>query len=320
MGRKGYKRRVSGNRMRKFPGAGDVLLIRPSTGFTHPEEGKRLCKKRGKGMRIICNPGRSEQQALNFIFAGMNPVIFSPYAAAAVLLSPFSLWGGEATFMSYNVKNGTGMDGKRDYDRTARVIAEAKPDVAALQELDSVTGRMAGRFIPGELGEMTGMHARFCRAIDYDGGAYGVGLLSRDEPLAVRRIPLPGREESRVLFVAEFPDYVVCVTHLSLTPEDQRASLPIIRTVTDTCRKPVLLAGDFNMKVAKTVLDGLDGAFRPLSDTTQMTFPSGKPSIRIDYILGRGLPESAVVTERQVDTSTVASDHCPLWVSLAWKK
>ena len=40
----------------------------------------------------------------------------------------------------------------------------------------------------------------------------------------------------------------------------------------------------------------------------------------IDYILGRGLPESAVVTERQVDTSTAASDHCPLWVSLAWKK
>ena len=152
------------------------------------------------------------------------------------------------------------------------MIAEAKPDVAALQELDSVTGRMAGRFIPGELGEMTGMHARFCRAIDYDGGAYGVGLLSRDEPLAVRRIPLPGREESRVLFVAEFPDYVVCVTHLSLTPEDQRASLPIIRTVTDTCRKPVLLAGDFNMDDAEEVLGGLGGEFRPLSDTAQLTF------------------------------------------------
>ena len=167
---------------------------------------------------------------------------------------------------------------------------------------------------------MTGMHARFCRAIDYDGGAYGVGLLSRDEPLAVRRIPLPGREEARVLFVAEFPGYVVCVTHLSLTPEDQRASLPIIRTVTDTCRKPVLLAGDFNMKVAKTVLDGLGGTFRPLSDTTQMTFPSQNASIRIDYILGRGLPASAVVTERQVDHTTVASDHCPLWVSLAWKE
>ena len=223
-------------------------------------------------------------------------------------------------FMSYNIRNGRGADDVQDLGRIAEVIGRVAPDVVALQEVDSVTGRMNGRFIPEELGRMTGMHARFCRAIDYDGGGYGIGLLSRAEPLSVRRIPLPGREESRVLFVAEFPDYVVCVTHLSLTPEDQRASLPIIRTVTDTCRKPVLLAGDFNMKVAKTVLDGLGGTFRPLSDTTQMTFPSGKPSIRIDYLLGRGLPESAVVTERQVDTSTVASDHCPLWVSLAWKK
>ena len=65
---------------------------------------------------------------------------------------------------------------------------------------------------------------------------------------------------------------------------------------------------------------GLGGGFRILSDTTRMTFPSDNPAVRIDYILGRGLPESAVVTERQVDTSTVASDHCPLWVSLAWRK
>ncbi len=246
--------------------------------------------------------------------------ILLPAAVCGLLLGACTQRQTTLKFMSYNIRNGRGIDNVQDLGRVAEIINRTAPDIVALQELDSVTGRMAGRFIPGELGEMTGMHARFCRAIDYDGGAYGVGLLSRDEPLAVRRIPLPGREESRVLFVAEFPGYVVCVTHLSLTPEDQRASLPIIRTVTDTCRKPVLLAGDFNMKVAKTVLDGLGGTFRPLSDTTQMTFPSDKPSIRIDYILGRGLPESAVVTERQVDTSTVASDHCPLWVSLAWKK
>lgn len=90
--------------------------------------------------------------------------------------------------------------------------------------------------------------------------------------------------------MAEFPGYVVCVTHLSLTPEDQRASLPIIRQATDTCRKPVLLAGDFNMDDAGKVLGGLGGEFRPLSDTAQLTFPSDRPSIRIDYILGRGLP------------------------------
>ena len=167
--------------------------------------------------------------------------ILLPAAVCGLLLGACTQRQTTLKFMSYNIRNGRGIDNVQDLGRVAEIINRTAPDIVALQELDSVTGRMAGRFIPGELGEMTGMHARFCRAIDYDGGAYGVGLLSRDEPLAVRRIPLPGREESRVLFVAEFPDYVVCVTHLSLTPEDQRASLPIIRTVTDTCRKPVLL-------------------------------------------------------------------------------
>ena len=214
-------------------------------------------------------------------------------------------------FMSYNIRNGRGADDVQDLGRIAEVIGRVAPDVVALQEVDSVTGRMNGRFIPEELGRMTGMHARFCRAIDYDGGGYGIGL-------SVVGVPLPEREEARVLLMAEFTGYVVCVTHLSLSPEDQRASLPIIRQATDTCRKPVLLAGDFNMDDAEEVLGGLGGEFRPLSDTAQLTFPSDRPSIRIDYILGRGLPQSAKIAERTVDYTTVASDHCPLWVSLVW--
>ena len=112
---------------------------------------------------------------------------------------------------------------------------------------------------------------------------------------------------------------MVCVTHLSLTPEDQRASLPIIRQATDTCRKPVLLAGDFNM-------DDAGGGARRAGRRIQAAVghraayvpPRTVASIRIDYILGRGLPQSAKIAERTVDYTTVASDHCPLWVSLVW--
>lgn len=221
-------------------------------------------------------------------------------------------------FMSYNIRNGRGTDNVQDIGRIAEIIDRTAPDIVALQEVDSATRRVEGRFIPGELGGMTGMHATFCRAIDYAGGGYGIGLLSRTAPLAVRRVPLPGREEARVLLIAEFPDYVVCVTHLSLTPEDRLASLPLIRKATDTCCKPVLLAGDFNMQDTGAVLEGLGNVFRMLSDTTQMTFPSDAPAVRIDYILGRGLPASAAVTESTVDHTTTASDHCPLWVGLAW--
>lgn len=164
--------------------------------------------------------------------------------------------------MSYNIRNGIGIDNIQDIGRIARVILREAPDLVALQELDSATLRVDGRYIPGELGRMTGMHATFGRAIGFAGGSYGVGLLSRTEPFAVRSIPLPGREEARVLLMAEFPDYTVCVTHLSLTPEDRHASLPIIREATDTCRKPVLLAGDFNTGDAAAVLAGLGGGFR----------------------------------------------------------
>lgn len=118
--------------------------------------------------------------------------------------------------------------------------------------------------------------------------------------------------------MAEFPGYVVCVTHLSLTPEDQRASLRSSVKPPTPAANPVLLAGDFNMDDAGKVIGGLGGEFRPLSDTAQLTFPSDRPSIRIDYILGRGLPQSAKIAERTVDYTTVASDHCPLWVSLVW--
>ena len=115
--------------------------------------------------------------------------------------------------MSYNIRNGIGIDNIQDIGRIARVILREAPDLVALQELDSATLRVDGRYIPGELGRMTGMHATFGRAIGFAGGSYGVGLLSRTEPLAVRSTPLPGREEARVLLMAEFPDYTVCVTH-----------------------------------------------------------------------------------------------------------
>lgn len=102
----------------------------------------------------------------------MNPAIFCPCIAAAVFLAPFSLWAREAVFMTYNVKNGTGMDGRRDDDRTARVIMAAKPDVAALQELDSKTKRSGGKDTLQELAVRTKLTGTYAKAIDYSGGSY----------------------------------------------------------------------------------------------------------------------------------------------------
>ena len=57
--------------------------------------------------------------------------------------------------MSYNVRHCAGMDLEVDYDRTAAVIVEQQPDVVALQELDSMTGRSGQCYQLGELASRT---------------------------------------------------------------------------------------------------------------------------------------------------------------------
>lgn len=141
---------------------------------------------------------------------------------------PFPLQAGECTLMSFgNVKNGTGMDGRRDYDRTPGNRGgktRCRGPSGAGPGGQSWSG---GRDTLQELAARTTLTGTYAKAIDYSGGSYGVGILSREKPLSVKRIPLPGREEARVLLMAEFRDYWFCVTHLSLTREDSSAS-PLI--------------------------------------------------------------------------------------------
>jgi endonuclease/exonuclease/phosphatase family metal-dependent hydrolase len=148
--------------------------------------------------------------------------------------------------MTYNIKNATGMDGVCDFQRIANVINNASPDVVAVQEVDSVTNRSNQKYVLGEIAERTQMYACFAPAIDYDGGKYGIGLLSKKAPLHLQAIALPGREEARALILAEFEDYIYCCTHLSLTEEDRMKSLEILKTFAASYKKPLFLAGDMN--------------------------------------------------------------------------
>ena len=130
----------------------------------------------------------------------------------------------QVNILSYNVHNCIGMDKEYNYRRIANVISQTSPDIVALQELDSVTVRNKGIHALGELEKLTGMHGTYAAAIPFQGGSYGIGILSREIPIKYKIIPMPGREEKRTLIIAEFKDYVFCATHQSLTPE--ASSLP----------------------------------------------------------------------------------------------
>lgn len=235
---------------------------------------------------------------------------------------------------SYNIQHGMGMDGRLDYLRTARVLEKINADVVAVQEVDSMTRRTGHTYALGEIADAMRYYASYAAAIDFDGGRYGIGILSRQRPLRIERRTLPGHEEARAIIVAEFKDYVFAATHLSLTEEDRMASLAIITEMARASRKPFIIAGDMNAEPGSTFIGELEKDFHICSKNAK-SWPADSPQACLDYIAAYKsygdvkrpgaddewanyrpyVGEPAVTLNAQV-VNTQASDHRPIYADI----
>ena len=223
--------------------------------------------------------------------------------------------------MSYNIRNAKGMDNVRNIQRIANVINNEAPDVVAIQELDSMTTRSNQTYVLAEVAERTQMIANYAPAISFQGGKYGIGILSKEKPLDIRTFPLPGREEKRMLMVAEFKDYFFACTHLSLTEEDRLASLEIIKNSVRTNNKPFFLAGDLNDHPESAFIKALQQDFQILTSIKKATFPAPEPTETIDYIAAwKQQTDDFATLSTQVIEEPLASDHRPITVTLRMAK
>jgi len=242
--------------------------------------------------------------------------------------------GSRLRIGSWNVLHVTGLDGVLDYDRDAETIRAMNCDVLGLQELDRKTGRVNNADQIQELSQRTGLVPGFARAIDFSGGEYGIGMLSRQEPVSIISVPLPGKEEPRVLLIAEFEDFFFFNTHLSLTAESRAEAAEIITGEMKKRTKPVFLVGDCNLEWDEAQSLFPDDTWTVLSPD-QPTFPANQPEVRIDYIfVGNAtlqsdgeINDSAAQTDRpdspvfriisaQVVENPIASDHRPVCVEI----
>ena len=225
------------------------------------------------------------------------------------------------SIMSYNIRNAKGLDNITDYQRLAEVILREMPDVVTVQEVDSVTGRSNGIDVLKDLAGRISMHHVYGASIIYDGGKYGLGVLSKERPVAYYSVALPGREELRQLLIVEFGRYVLGCTHLSLTKEDRMLSIEIIRNEAVKTNKPFFLTGDFNATPDSEFILELKKDFLLLNNVENNTFPANEPRRCIDYITyfndgkaGEVMPFT-VLSDKVVDEK-VASDHRPVVVTI----
>ncbi len=226
--------------------------------------------------------------------------------------------------LTFNILHGATMNGDGNLDVIAQVILDLNPDLVALQEVDVRTGRVGGRDLATDLGQRTRLHPLFARAMVFDGGEYGVGILSRYsfQSTRARALPFTGENEPRAALeaVVELPCgqlLAFIATHLdNASAEDRAAQARMVNQEFGKGTLPRLLAGDFNATPESEAITILKEAWTPTDGIdAPPTFPSNKPEIKIDYVFFA--PQDRwVVKETQVIENTVASDHFALLATL----
>ncbi|GKX54471.1 hypothetical protein SOASR030_05830 [Leminorella grimontii] len=228
--------------------------------------------------------------------------------------------------------------------QVAQAIKSLNVDLIALNEVDVNTQRSGKVDQLGELAKMTGMHGAFGRAIDFEGGQYGVAILSR-YPIEKQQVfPLPsGDTEQRVLLIVQVKKpgldepVLFMTTHLDwqadpmLRQQQIREIQNIVSGSTDSSFSEIasrikILAGDFNDVSGSAVINELQNQWTPVlqKDKDMRSWPAANPAFDLDHIFTfrgqRWSVESLVVPNQKAQWQGVdwpaTSDHVPVVAKL----
>lgn len=231
---------------------------------------------------------------------------------------------GDLRIGNYFLTYCKGTDGVIDYDRLGILIKKMNADIICVQGVDKETERSEGIDQLNMLAQKGGMHDYFAKAIDYKGGEFGVGILTKDEPLAVDRYQMPGKSEMRAAMVVEYPKFVVASTNFDTDMAKRIEALQTLQTKLSAYDKPAFLAGYFNegdleSDFFKAVKENWN-----LLSADKSTEVAGKKR-RLDFIVSLKGHDTNV---RQADVMeylsgvdvTVTSTHYPLFCDFSGLK
>jgi endonuclease/exonuclease/phosphatase family metal-dependent hydrolase len=233
--------------------------------------------------------------------------------------------------MSYNIHhaNPPSKPGLIDLAAIAQVIKTNQPDLVAIQEVDVHTKRSGDTLNQAKaLGALTGMHYFFGKAINYDGGEYGVAILSKFPLRDVTVHQLPSdtstHGEPRILLVAavSLPGGRTVYfgnTHMDAQRSAVNRELQIkkILDITAGIKEPMIIAGDFNATPESSVIQQLDQRFRRTCNPCGFTIPNVNPNKTIDFIAYTPATRFTVV-KHEVIAEPYASDHLPVMAELKY--
>jgi endonuclease/exonuclease/phosphatase family metal-dependent hydrolase len=264
-----------------------------------------------------------------------SAVLLVVVAVVAAVFAGVPCADGQLTVMSYNVHHGADTADKAALEDQARAIAAAKAQLVGLQELDNGTQRTGRVDQPAEFARLTGMHVAFTAAIDYQGGKYGMAILSaypiRDvfhlhyasySP-SERRIAMGILVDLKERLSSSLPSSLLFfTTHLDLNAAHRKAEVVELQQwiAGIAAQHPgagVVVTGDFNARpddpAYTTMLAEYGDVWQIVGAGAGYTFPSIKPTSRIDYVfLGTQAPAANITAVAANIPAVTWSDHRPL--------
>ena len=226
--------------------------------------------------------------------------------------------------LTYNIHRAIGVDRRFRPERILDVLEHHQADVVLLQEVDRTTRRTGGIDQARDLAERTGLHHAFGAFREYDGGLYGVAMLSRHpflqtEVLELPPGPAPIGALSALIAVGDPPrEVVLCCVHLYRSSGQKEAQARHLVELFAEEQRPMILGGDLNSTRGSTVLEILGRHWHVPPGRAAPTYPADAPEREIDFVLYRPAQGFEVV-ERRVIAETTASDHRPVLLELAWR-
>lgn len=232
----------------------------------------------------------------------------------------------------YNMHAGKDAKGVDNLQRIASLVDSLHADIVLLQEVDRNTQRSGHVDQPAVLAKLTGHHAAFGKSLDYQGGDYGIAILSRWPITAESTIHLPvdppqersggsyePRTALRVTIETPRGPLAVVNTHLDPSGDDKwrRQEIRTVLAIVDTLRQrgiPTFAGGDLNSTPESSTQQtvraaGLRDAWAMCGQGDGLTYPADSSVKRIDYLYltGNATCRSATVVQ------TEASDHRPVF-------
>jgi endonuclease/exonuclease/phosphatase family metal-dependent hydrolase len=226
--------------------------------------------------------------------------------------------------VTYNIHHGRGEDGRVDLSRANALLNELAPQIIALQEVDVHTARSGNVNQPAQLSLLRNAHAAFGAFMPYDGGRYGMAILSVHPIISSRSITLPTGNEPRIALIADIRlpcDTIIHVVnvHFDWVDDDSYrfAQASYLANELKSLPHPYIILGDFNDSPTSRTLSLFSSthqqALKPADD--RCTFPASNPTIEIDYIFTSHHPAWKIINTF-VARAPNTSDHRPVVADL----